>query len=361
MNRTTTTRRARAMLIVSLTAALALGLVLLPWTFGTARAAPSGHGTLWLTNRNPAGDLTAYDAASGELLGFVSVGQVPIGVVVDPRTDRIYVTNEGSGSNSVSVVDPSTMTVTATIPTGTRPHHMQISSNGRYLYFGAFGTNRVGVIDTETNAYWEYATTGAGNLTARTHSVWPTRDGKFLYAANSDAANTAANGYMVKLDATDGTIVWSLNVGNQPSEVTVSPDGRIGYVSVRGENVVKVIDLEQPSIIATVAVGTQPDTVLLTPDGKLLTVTLRGSPAQMTIVDTSTLEAATVNLSGTLAGHHAVSADGRFTYVAVEGGTGQLPGIAVVDNARAAQVEFIGHPLTGAKPHGLWLEARTRR
>ena len=117
------------------------------------------------------------------------------------------------------------MAVTATIATGTRPHHMQISSNGRYLFFGVFGTNRVGVIDTGTAAYWEYATTEPSNVTARTHSVWPTSDGKYLYAANSETTNTAANGFVVKLDATDGTILWSLNVGNQPSEVTVTLRG----------------------------------------------------------------------------------------------------------------------------------------
>jgi DNA-binding beta-propeller fold protein YncE len=149
-------------------------------------------------------------------------------------------------------------------------------------------------------------------------------------------------------------------VGNQPSEVTVSPNGRIGYVTVRGENVVKVLDLEIPSVIGTVAVGTQPDTLLLTPDGKLLTVALRGSPAQMTIVDTRTLTATVVTLTGSLAGHHDMSPDGRFSYVAVEGGTNLPPGIAVVDNESAAQVGFIQHPLPGAKPHGLWLEARTR-
>jgi YVTN family beta-propeller protein len=356
----TATSRTSRLAIVGLAAAFVMGLVLLASITSRASAAPTGQGTLWLTNRNAAGDVTAYDAATGELLGLVAVGQVPIGIVVDPRTQRVYVTNEGAGSNSVSVIDPRTMSVTATIPTGTRPHHMQISSNGRCLYFGAFGTNKVGVINTDTNDYWEYATTAPGNTTARTHSVRPSRDGKYLYAANSDVANTATNGSVVKLDAATGSILWTLPIGNQPSEVTLSPNGKLGYVSVRGENAVKVVDLEVPAVIATVSVGTQPDTVLLTPDGKLLTVALRGSPAQMTIVDTSTLAATIVTLTGSLAGHHDVSMDGRFSYVAVEGGAGQPPGIAVVDNLAAAQVGFILHPLTGAKPHGLWLEARNR-
>lgn len=359
MNTTTTAKRAPTLGVAAIGLALTLAPGLMTLTPATVQATPSSPGTIWLTDRNSAGTVTAYDAASGSLLGMAWVGQNPIGIVGSPRTNRVYATNEGSGSNSISVIDADTITVLATIPTGPRPHHMQISSNGRYLYFGEFNTSKVGVLDTNTLTLREYDT-APGNTTARTHSVWPTADGKYLYAANSDVANTATNGFVVKLDAADGSILWSLNVGNQPSEVTVTPDGRVGYVTVRGENRVKVLDLETPAIISSVAVGTQPDTVLLTPDGRLLTVALRGNPAQMTIVDTATLTATIVPLTGSLAGHHDVSPDGRLTYVAVEGGTGLPPGIAIVDNALAEQVGFILHPLPGAKPHGLWLEPRTR-
>jgi YVTN family beta-propeller protein len=355
----TTTRRTSTVGIMAIGLALALALGLMAFMPATVEATPSGMGTIWLTDRNGAGTVTAYDAATGELLGLAWVGQNPIGVAGSPQTNRVYATNEGSGSNSISVIDADTVTVVATIPTGPRPHHVQVSPDGRYLYFAEFNTNKVGVLNTTTLALHEYET-APGNTTARTHSVWPTADGKYLYTANSDVTNTANNGFVVKLDAASGTILWTLNVGNQPSEVTVAPNGKLGYVTVRGENTVKVLDLATPAIIGSVAVGTQPDTALLTPDGKLLTVALRGNPAQMTIVDTATLSATIVNLTGVLAGHHDVSPDGRFTYVAVEGGAGLPPGIAIVDNVLAEQVGFIVHPLPGAKPHGLWLEPRTR-
>ncbi len=277
-----TTRRTSTVGIVAMGLALALALGLMTLMPATVEATPSGMGTIWLTDRNAAGTVTAYDAATGELLGLAWVGQNPIGVAGSPQTNRVYVTNEGSGSNSISVIDADTVTVLATIPTGPRPHHVQVSPNGRYLYFAEFNTNKVGVLDTTTLALREYET-APGNTTARTHSVWPTADGKYLYAANSDVTNTASNGFVVKLDAASGTILWTLNVGIQPSEVTVAPNGKIGYVTVRGENTVKVLDLAAPAIIGSVAVGTQPDTALLTPDGKLLTVSLRGNPAQMTI------------------------------------------------------------------------------
>lgn len=56
---------------------------------------------------------------------------------------------------------------------------------------------------------------------------------------------------------------------------------KIAYVTVRTENVVKVLDLTTvpPVISATVPIGSQPDTLQLTNDNKTLVVALRGSPA----------------------------------------------------------------------------------
>lgn len=47
-------------------------------------------------------------------------GQILIGVAADPRSDTIYVTNEGSGT--MSVISGGTDTVTATIRVGRSPY-----------------------------------------------------------------------------------------------------------------------------------------------------------------------------------------------------------------------------------------------
>src|SRR4051812_21678771 len=51
---------------------------------------------------------------------------------------RIYVSNERSGD--VSVIDPSTNTVIATIPVGKRPRGIRASRDGRLVYVALSGT-----------------------------------------------------------------------------------------------------------------------------------------------------------------------------------------------------------------------------
>lgn len=180
-------------------------------------------------------------------------------------------------------------------------------------------------------------------------------DNKTIYVANAGANEIAA------LDTASGEILWSLPVGENPSEILVAHDKKrayvsvrkIAYVSVRNENKVKVIDLETRSIVDEIVVGTQPDTLRLTPNGKTLVVTLRGTPAQISIVNVfETLSAQLVNIApNTTTGHHWLSQNGRYSFVAVE-----TPGsLAVVDNLTAQVVATYTYP-GGGRPHGVFYE-----
>ena len=89
-------------------------------------------------------------------------------------------------------------------------------------------------------------------------------------------------------------------------------NNKTAYVTVRTENVVKVLDLTTapPVVSATVPIGSQPDTLQLTNDNKTLVVALRGSPAA-TLMDTRTFGTRTVSVAGTTTGHQWLSAIGR--------------------------------------------------
>jgi len=85
-----------------------------------------------------------------------------------------------------------------------------------------------------------------------------------------------------------------------------------------------------------------------------LTVGLRSSPAQLAVVDTSTLQFELVTLSPpgettTIAGHQWTSPNGRYTFAAYEGGA--APGVAVIDHADANRVvQRLEYP---GRPHGV--------
>ena len=92
-----------------LRAALAGLLLLLP---ALAAAAPFAY----IANSN-SDTVSVIDTASNTVTATVAVGTQPFGVAVNPAGTRVYVTN--LSSNTVSVIDTASNTVVATVAVGT--------------------------------------------------------------------------------------------------------------------------------------------------------------------------------------------------------------------------------------------------
>ena len=350
--------RKLALLALSLLVPLALAAVALS-------ARPDGiagaSGTVWAVERFDGGTntLAAFDAATGQVLGVVPVGRRPIGVVAPHGTGKVYTADERS--NQLTVVDKDDFSIVGRIPMGAFPHHVMASPNGKFIYVGQYGTNTVGVVDTSTDqkvADWQ----ASGNALAKTHAVWITDDGKDLYATN-EGATQASIGTLSKLDAVTGSLVWEIPIGARPSEVLATSDRKTAYVSVRNENKVKVLDVsgDAPVQVAEAVIGTMPDTLQLTNDGKTLVVGLRATP-QLAFMDTETLAVRHVTFPGFgISGHEWLSANGKFTFIALESLVTTQPGaIAVVENDSAAIVDTWQYP-GGPWPHGVFFEPQVLR
>lgn len=105
--------------------------------------------------------------------------------------------------------------------------------------------------------------------------------------------------------------------------------------------------------------GTQPDTLQLTPDRGTLVVALRRTPAQIALVDTDTFDVQIVDIPGhSTTGHHWLSANGRFTFVAVE----SPAGLVVVNNRTGAVLADLPYPNPpgGTRAHGVFFVPRGR-
>ena len=323
---------------------------------GDTSAIPGAAGTVWVTERTPGNSsVTAFDAATGRVLGTTAVGSRPIGITHPHGTKFVYSSDETA--NQLSMIDVDTVTVVKTIPMGPGPHHLMSSPNGKYIYVGEFGSNYVGVVDTTVNERV------AGYLadpdtTARTHAVWITADGKDLYATNTHVVRSTM-GNIVKFDALTGERLWNFDVGKDPSEILVTANRKVGYVSIRGENKIVALDLTGPFpvVIGEAEANNEPDTLSLTNDGKTLIVGLRApssGPARMALIDTKTLTTSYVLMPGhTITGHQWLSANSRYTFIAVE-----KPGaLVVIDNEKATVVTEYPYPTGGVQPHGVFYES----
>lgn len=345
---------------LALLAALLLAPVVFATTAISAEEKPvsGASGTVWVTERTPgSSSVAAFDGATGALLGWTPVGSAPIGIVVPHGSDYAYTSEEGA--HQMSVVSRDEVDVVATIPMGTdsKPHHLMASPDGRLIYVGEYGHNAVGVVDTRLNenvADWK----ASANPLAKTHAVWVTRDGKDLYATNEGASGTAV-GTLSKLDAHTGRLLWEIPIGIRPSEVLVTKDGGTAYVSIRNENVIRIVDLagDEPVVGATVPIGRQPDTLQLSNDGATLVVGLRGTP-QLAFLDTRTLAVRQVTIgSHGVSGHQWLSANSKFVFVAME-----APGtLALVDTATGDVLRETPYPTGLLRPHGVFYEPRVLR
>jgi DNA-binding beta-propeller fold protein YncE len=329
-------------LVTALAAAAAVASLAL-----AAGPARDVNGTVWVANRG-ADTIRGFDAATGEVVHTwdMAKGSQPGDLAY--AKGKLYVSEEFGSAPALAVVDPDTGAVLKRFVFGAtaRPHHVHASRSGKLVAFGLFGTDTVGVVDTRTDTLLGPWDTNGATTNGRAHAGVFSPDGNTLYVASD------STGEIIALDPWTGDPFWRLSVPNA-HELVVTHDGKTAYVSARGGNAIRIIDLDQPAVVASFPLGPAPDTLQLSANEKLLTVGLRGMPAQLAVVDTSTFDYEIVGIgtpgsATTVAGHQWTSRNGRYTFAAYEG---PGAGVAVVDHrAGNAIVQRLDYP---GRPHGV--------
>jgi YVTN family beta-propeller protein len=107
----------------------------------------------------------------------------------------------------------------------------------------------------------------------------------------------------------------TIQVGNEPRGVVLSPDGARAFVMVSGDNAVDVLDLKTKKPAARIPVGHEPWYGALTPDGSRLAVG-NALSGDVSLIDAAALKVtATVPMRGRNLRRLAASPDGAWAYV----------------------------------------------
>jgi YVTN family beta-propeller protein len=216
--------------------------------------------------------VSVIDTASNTITATIPVDQGPEGVALAPDGRRAYITN--TGSDSVSVIDTASNTITATISAGQSPEGVALAPDGRYAYITHFDSGLVSVIDTAGNTIT--ATIPVVGKYPRDVALAP--NGRHAYITN-----TGSNSMSV-IDTASNTIT-AIPAGQAPEGVALAPDGRHAYITNWGSNSVSVIDTDTNTITATIPVGQAPVGVALAPDGRHAYITNSGSDS-VSVIDT---------------------------------------------------------------------------
>jgi len=170
---------------------------------------------------------------------------------------KAYITN--FYSNTVSVIDTATNTVTATISDASfnNPAGVAVSPDGSKVYVtnegsSSFSTGTVSVIDAATDAVTPITVGGIPFGAA----VSP--DGSKVYAAITTSVSGAGAVSVIDTATNHVTATITNSSFNNLAGLAVSPDGSKVYVANSQSNSVSVIDVATNTVVAAVPVGTAP-------------------------------------------------------------------------------------------------------
>ena len=139
--------------------------------------------------------------------------KTPLNLALSPDGKELYVAGEASGT--VVVIDTSTRTKVAEIPTGGQPNDVTFSPDGRRAY----ATNRLddslSVIDTARREVLRTVPVGD-----EPHGVLTDAEGRFIYVLDTSADQISV------LDARTFEEVKRLAASRNPWSLALSPDGR---------------------------------------------------------------------------------------------------------------------------------------
>jgi uncharacterized protein len=233
------------------------------------------------------GDTITVFNGSANSATTVKVGSDPIAITVNSATNKIYVAN--LGSDTVSVIDGATDTVTATVKVGSIPYILAANPVTNKIYVSRTLGNSMDVIDGATNTSAPlnpamhadaiainpvtnkvYMATYGGEkvtiLDGATNATSSVAVGLHIWAialnpeTNKLYLAVAGSDHLAVLDGATNTVT-DIVVGHIPCAVAVDTAVNRIYAVNYADGTVTVVDGATNSVIATVKVGNGPEAI----------------------------------------------------------------------------------------------------
>ncbi|MGH9523366.1 MAG: hypothetical protein ACRD3E_12640, partial [Terriglobales bacterium] len=196
--------------------------------------------------------VSIINVSSLTLDATVSVGSSPIWITAKPDSTTMYVLNQGSGT--VTVIDTVGRVVVGTIAVGASANSMAYDSVNHRLYVANTGSNSISIFDADPQVptLLRTVTVGAGPV-----SIAPLLDGSRVYVANSGCADpislTGCTGNTVSVvDARSFTVSKTITVGSTPISLAASAESTKVVVADRDSDDIKDIRTLDDIVVTTI-------------------------------------------------------------------------------------------------------------
>jgi YVTN family beta-propeller protein len=211
--------------------------------------------------------LVVIDLAARKVTGELDFtrGVRPHCPLFGPKNGLLYVTTELD--QTVSVIDPKTLKIVATIPTGQKESHMLVlSHDGRRGYTANVGPGTVSVLDLDARK-----TLAVIPISRETQRISISPDDRLVFTSDQTAPD------LVVIDTATNKVKTRVPLPAPGYGTAATKDGRWLLVAVPKANKVAVVDLHAMKVAATVDVPKAPQEVLIRPDQKVAYVSCDSS------------------------------------------------------------------------------------
>jgi DNA-binding beta-propeller fold protein YncE len=202
--------------------------------------------------------ISVIDLASGKIVHTIDFGHGvrPHCAIYDRNSGMLYVTTELD--KSVSIIDPKSLKIVGSVPTGQEQSHMLVlSRNGSRGYTANVGPGTMSVLDMKARK-----TLAIIPISTDTQRISISRDDSMVFTADQTKPQLA-----VIDTATNKLKMWvPLPAVGYGTAATL--DGRWLLVALRTGKQVAVVDLKTMNAVRTIDVADGPTEILVSPDGK---------------------------------------------------------------------------------------------
>jgi YVTN family beta-propeller protein len=190
---------------------------------------------------------SVINIASSKVEHIIAVGQEPEGVATSPDGARFYVTCEAGGD--VYAIETTGFSSVGHFKVNVRPRSMDFLPGGAIGFIPSESTGELNVIDTVNFKVQKVITLPPGS---RPMSVKVSSDGQKVYVS------TGRGGTVAVLNSHTYELLTTIQVGTRPWGIAFSPDGKFLYTANGPSNDVSVVDVAANKEIARVKAGASP-------------------------------------------------------------------------------------------------------
>jgi len=203
--------------------------------------------------------LAVIDLSEHKVIRTIDFGHGvrPHCAVMGPKDGLLYVTTELD--KSVTIIDPLTLKIVGSVPTGQAESHMlAISADGRYGYTANVGPGTVSVLDLAGRK-----TLAVIPVAGHVQRSSITADNRWVFTSDTEKPRLAV------IDTGTNKVDRWITLPGTGYGTASTPDGKWLLVALPDASAVAVVNLATLQVVKTISVPPAPQEVLIRPDGQI--------------------------------------------------------------------------------------------